>query len=263
MIRAERISKTFSRGTAMETPALRGLDLEIPAGQFVTVIGSNGAGKSTLLGALAGETIADEGRVLIDDIDVTNWPTFRRAALVARVFQDPLAGSCGALTIEENLSLAASRGKGRGLARAISKTSRDSFQSLLARLNLGLENRMRDKMELLSGGQRQAMSLLMATLKPMKILLLDEHTAALDPKTAGFVLDLTRQIVAEQKLTTLMVTHSMSQALAAGDRTVMLHQGRIILDVSGDERAGMTVQDLLDMFHRQRGEALDDDSALD
>lgn len=263
MIRIDSISKTFNRGTAMETPALRGLSLDIPAGQFVTVIGSNGAGKSTLLGALAGETIADEGQILIDDIDVTNWPTFRRAALVARVFQDPLAGSCGALTIEENLSLAASRGKGRGLARAISGPSRSSFRALLARLNLGLETRLQDKMELLSGGQRQAMSLLMATLKPMKILLLDEHTAALDPKTGAFILDLTREIVAEQKLTTLMVTHSMAQALAAGDRTVMLHQGQIILDVSGEERAGMSVQDLLDMFQRQKGEALDDDSALD
>lgn len=263
MIRIESISKTFSRGTAMETPALRELDLDIPTGQFVTLIGSNGAGKSTLLGALAGETIADEGRILIDNIDVTNWPTFRRASLVARVFQDPLAGSCGSLTIEENLSLAASRGKGRGLSRAISKDSRNSFRDLLARLGLGLESRMQDKMELLSGGQRQAMSLLMATLKPMKILLLDEHTAALDPKTGGFILDLTRQIVAEQKLTTLMVTHSMAQALAAGERTLMLHQGRIILDVSGEERAGMNVQDLLDMFQRQRGQALDDDSALD
>ena len=263
MIRIDSISKTFNRGTAMETPALRGLSLDIPAGQFVTVIGSNGAGKSTLLGALAGETIADEGQILIDDIDVTNWPTFRRAALVARVFQDPLAGSCGALTIEENLSLAASRGKGRGLSKAISRSSRSSFRALLARLNLGLENRLQDKMELLSGGQRQAMSLLMATLKPMKILLLDEHTAALDPKTGAFILDLTREIVAEQKLTTLMVTHSMAQALAAGDRTVMLHQGQIILDVAGEERAGMSVQDLLDMFQRQKGEALDDDSALD
>jgi len=263
MIRIDSISKTFNSGTAMETPALRGLDLDIPTGQFVTVIGSNGAGKSTLLGALAGETIADEGRILIDNIDVTSWPTFRRAALVARVFQDPLAGSCGALTIEENLSLAASRGKGRGIARAITGTSRNSFQALLARLNLGLESRMQDKMELLSGGQRQAMSLLMATLKPMKILLLDEHTAALDPKTGAFILDLTREIVAEQQLTTLMVTHSMAQALAAGDRTVMLHQGRIILDVSGEERAGMGVQDLLDMFQRERGQALDDDSALD
>ena len=263
MIRIDSISKTFNHGTAMETPALRGLSLDIPAGQFVTVIGSNGAGKSTLLGALAGETIADEGQILIDDIDVTSWPTFRRAALVARVFQDPLAGSCGALTIEENLSLAASRGKGRGLARAISSNSRESFRALLARLNLGLENRMQDKMELLSGGQRQAMSLLMATLKPMKILLLDEHTAALDPKTGAFILDLTREIVAEQKLTTLMVTHSMAQALAAGERTVMLHQGKVILDVSGKERDGMSVQDLLDMFQRERGEALDDDTALD
>ncbi len=262
MIRIEAICKAFNRGTAMEMPALRQVSLDIPAGQFVTVIGSNGAGKSTLLNALAGEAIPDEGRILIDEIDVTNWPTSRRAGLVARVFQDPLIGSCGTLTIAENLSLAGCRGQTRGLKRATSQASRDRAAALLERLGLGLESRLDDLMELLSGGQRQALSLLMATLTPMKILLLDEHTAALDPKTGAFVLGLTRQIVAEQNLTTLMVTHSMTQALAIGDRTIMLHQGEIVLDVAGEERAGLSVQDLLDMFQRERGEILDDDSAL-
>ena len=262
MIRLDRVSMTFNPGTPVAMPALRGISLDIPAGEFVTVIGSNGAGKSTLLNVLSGEITPQAGKVLIDNIDVTGWPTPRRAALVARVFQDPLAGSCGTLSIEENLSLAASRGKGRGLARAITPASRASFRTLLKELGLGLESRLEDKMELLSGGQRQSISLLMATLKPMKILLLDEHTAALDPKTAEFIVELTGRIVAEQQLTTLMVTHSMAQALAVGTRTVMLHQGRIVLDVSGEQRQGMTVPDLLEMFHDQSGQPLDDDSAL-
>jgi len=262
MIRVEDLHITFNPGTAMETPALRGLSLDIPAGQFVTVIGSNGAGKSTLLNALSGEATPDSGRVLIDDVDFTHWPTPKRAAFVARVFQDPMAGSCANLTIEENMSLAASRGKGRNLSRAITHDTRDDFRHKLERLGLGLETRLGDKMELLSGGQRQAVSLLMATLKPMKILLLDEHTAALDPKTAAFVLLLTRDIVMDQGLTTMMVTHSMAQALEVGDRTIMLHQGEIVFDVAGDERHGMTVPDLLKMFERERGEELDDDSAL-
>ncbi len=262
MIRVADICVTFNTGTAMETPALREVSLQIPSGQFVTVIGSNGAGKSTLLNVMAGETIPDAGQVLIEDINVTRWSTARRAALVARIFQDPMAGSCGSLSIEENLSLAASRGKGRGFALAVTPSSRQSFRASLERLGLGLENRLGDKMELLSGGQRQAVSLLMATLKPMKILLLDEHTAALDPKTAAFVIKLTSEIVAEQGLTTLMVTHSMAQALEVGHRTIMLHQGEIILDVAGKKREGLTVQDLLDMFRSARGAELDDDSAL-
>jgi putative ABC transport system ATP-binding protein len=262
MIRVENIVVVYNRGTPMETPALRGLDLEIPAGQFVTVIGSNGAGKSTLLNVLTGDAAAAEGRVRIDEQDVTAWPPPKRAKLVARVFQDPMAGSCAGLTIEENLALAAARGARRGLASALDRRRRETFRARLRLLGLGLENRLSDRMGLLSGGQRQAVSLLMATLQPMKILLLDEHTAALDPKTAEFVLDLTRRIVSEQKLTTLMVTHSMRQALDHGDRTVMLHEGRVVFDVVGETRTKLDVPDLLALFAQQRGQSLSDDSLL-
>jgi putative ABC transport system ATP-binding protein len=262
MIEAKDIAVTFNRGTPMETPALRGLDLAIPAGQFVTVIGSNGAGKSTLLNVLTGDAVPLRGRVVIDDQDVTAWSPPRRAALVARVFQDPLAGSCADLSIEENLALASARGASRGFSLAVDRSRREAFRAQLRRLNLGLENRLGDRMGLLSGGQRQAVSLLMATLQPMKILLLDEHTAALDPKTAEFVLELTREIVAEQGLTTLMVTHSMRHALDCGSRTVMLHEGRVCFDVAGEERAGLDVPDLVALFARVRGRRLDDDSLL-
>ncbi len=262
MIRLEDITVTFGRGTPMETTALRSLDLAIPAGQFVTVIGSNGAGKSTVLNVLTGDAPVERGRVVIDDEDVTAWGSPRRAALVARVFQDPLAGSCADLSIEENLALAAARGARRGFSLAIDSRRRDDFRARLNRLGLGLESRLGDRMGLLSGGQRQAVSLLMATLQPMKILLLDEHTAALDPKTAEFVLALTEQIVSEQKLTTLMVTHSMRQALDHGDRIVMLHEGRVVLDVAGKERQGLDVPDLLALFAKHRGETLADDALL-
>jgi len=262
MIKAENIAVTFNRGTPMETPALRGLDLSIPEGEFVTVIGSNGAGKSTLLNVLTGDAVVNQGRVLIDEQDVTGWAPPRRATLVARVFQDPLAGSCADLSIEENLALASARGSRRGLQLAVDRSRREFFRDRLRRLDLGLENRLGDRMGLLSGGQRQAVSLLMATLQPMKILLLDEHTAALDPKTAEFVLDLTRRIVWEQKLTTLMVTHSMRQALDYGQRTLMLHEGRIVFDVAGDTRQGLDVPDLLALFARQRDQVLADDSLL-
>lgn len=262
MIRAQGIAVTFNRGTPMETKALRGLDVAIAAGEFVTVIGSNGAGKSTLLNVLTGDAAASAGTVAIDEQDVTAWPSARRAAFVARVFQDPMAGSCADLTIEENLALAAARGARRGLRAAVDRGRRHEFGDRLRALGLGLETRLADRMGLLSGGQRQAVSLLMATLRPMKILLLDEHTAALDPKTADFVLDLTRHIVAEQRLTTLMVTHSMRQALDCGSRTIMLHEGRIVFDVAGDQRKGLDVPDLLALFARQRGQQLADDSLL-
>ena len=262
MIKARGLTATFNRGTPMETKALRGIDLDIPPGQFVTVIGSNGAGKSTLLGALAGDVIADQGRVVIDGIDVTRVPTAKRARLVARVFQDPMAGTCAGLTIEENMALAASRGMRRGLGRAVADARRESFRTRIAGLGLGLESRLGDAMALLSGGQRQAVSLLMSTLSAARVLLLDEHTAALDPATGEFVLDLTRQVVAETGVTTLMVTHSMRQALDCGTRTIMLHEGRSVLDIEGDRRSELDVPDLLAMFRRVRGQELADDALL-
>lgn len=262
MIQVDQLQVTFGAGTPLENRALRGLSLTIPEGQFVTVIGSNGAGKSTLLNALAGEVLAQQGKILIDDQDVTRWPTNKRAGLVARVFQDPLAGTCESLTIEENMALALKRGHGRGLSASIRREYQAQFKEKLARLGLGLEKRLSDRMGLLSGGQRQAVSLLMATLQPMKILLLDEHTAALDPKTAAFVLALTKNIIEEQNLTALMVTHSMRQALDVGDRTLMLHEGNIAFDVAGSEREGLDVPDLLALFSRTKGEELSDDSLL-
>lgn len=262
MIEISKLDVTFGRGTPLEKQALSGINLTMDRGSFVTVIGSNGAGKSTLLGVLAGDIIPTAGKVIISGQDVTRKPTASRAGLVARVFQDPLAGSCGTLTIEENLALAAARGKVRGLSSALSANRRSVFRDRIAGLNLGLENRMQDRMELLSGGQRQALSLVMATLAGSEVLLLDEHTAALDPGMAEFIMDLTRKLVSENKLTTLMVTHSMRQALDYGDRTIMLHGGNIVLDVSGDQRRTLGVEDLIEMFRKVRGQTLDDDALL-
>ena len=262
MLRAQDLKLTFNPGTPIETRALRGLSLEIPSGQFVAVIGSNGAGKSTFLNAISGDQMVDAGTITIDGNDVTRKPAWDRAPLVARVFQDPMAGTCEALTIEENMALAMARGSRRGFRPALNRSSRELFRDKLRLLNLGLENRLTDRIGLLSGGQRQAVSLLMASLQPSRILLLDEHTAALDPKTAAFVLELTSRIVEENRLTTMMVTHSMRQALDYGQRTVMLHQGQVVLDVSGDERKGLDVPDLLRMFERSRHEQLDDDALL-
>ncbi len=262
MLSAQHLEITFNPGTPIETRALRGMSLDIPAGQFVTVIGSNGAGKSTFLNAISGDQTVDSGRIAIDGVDVTRMPVWSRAERVARVFQDPMAGTCEDLTIEENMALAQRRGTFRNLGRAVKASMREGFRERLATLGLGLENRLTDRIGLLSGGQRQAVSLLMAALQPSRILLLDEHTAALDPRTADFVLRLTERIVAEQKLTTMMVTHSMRQALDVGDRTVMLHQGQVVLDVSGEERKRLDVPDLLQMFEKVRGEKLADDALL-
>lgn len=262
MISADNLRLTFGQGTPLENPALRGMSLTVNQGEFVTVIGSNGAGKSTFLNALAGEVIVDSGRIEVDGQDVTKLPTHKRSRRVARVFQDPLAGTCEGLTIEENLALAIKRGQRRWLTSAVKRSYRERFRAALAKLNLGLESRLGDKMGLLSGGQRQAVSLLMASLTPSSILLLDEHTAALDPKTARFVLELTQDIITEQKLTALMVTHSMKQALEVGDRTVMLHQGQVVFDIAGKEREGLEVKDLLDLFEKQRGLEVEDDSLL-
>ena len=268
MIHVSDLEVVFSANTPLEKMILQGLSLTIPSGAFITVIGSNGAGKSTLLNVLSGEVTPRSGlrggRVVIADRDVTNWSVAKRAKLISRVFQNPLAGSCAELTVEENLALAQRRTQGLSLRPALNKTRRRQFRERLSRLGLGLENRLGDRMGLLSGGQRQAVSLGMATLAPTQVLLLDEHTAALDPKTASFILELTRSLVAEQKLTTLMVTHSMQQALDLGDRTLMLHEGAIVLDVSGEARAGLGVNDLLAAFANQKSErvAIADDALL-
>jgi len=262
VIRISDLGVVFGKGTPLEKRAIERIDLDIADGEFVSVIGSNGAGKSTLLGAVAGDVLPDRGRIEIGVADVTRWRTARRAGLVARVFQDPLAGSCGTLTIEENLALALTRGTRRSLGLAVTRARRAEFVERVAELGLGLETRLTDRMGLLSGGQRQALSLLMATMTTSRVLLLDEHTAALDPGMAEFVLDLTRRIVEERGLTTLMVTHSMRQALDHGTRTIMLHEGRVILDVSGPERAGLGVDDLVEMFRKVRGQELSDDALL-
>lgn len=262
MLQAQGLFKTFGPGTPIENPVLRGLDVDIPDGQFVTVIGSNGAGKSTFLNAVSGDVAVDAGCIRIDGVDITRQKGWQRASLVARVFQDPMAGTCESLTIEENMALAWARGEKRGFRFSVNRQLRNIFRERLAELGLGLESRLSDRIGLLSGGQRQAVSLLMASLKPSRVLLLDEHTAALDPKTASFVLQLTARLVEQAKLTTLMVTHSMRQALDYGTRTLMLHEGRVILDVSGPERAGLEVEDLLHMFEKTRGTKLDDDNLL-
>lgn len=262
MINVGQLQLTFNQGTPIENHVLRGLNLNISEGEFVTIIGSNGAGKSSLLNVISGDLIADSGHVIINNKDVTRWPAWKRAGMVARVFQDPMVGTCENLTIEENLAIAYNRGNSFTLLPALNSKLRALFKEKLATLNLGLENRLSDMMGLLSGGQRQAVSLLMSTLQPSKILLLDEHTAALDPKTAQFVLDLTNEIVLKNKLTTMMVTHSMKQALEYGTRTVMLHQGQVVLDVSGEKRDKLTVNDLLEMFEKTRGEKVTDDALL-
>lgn len=262
MIQLQDVFVSFHHGLPIENRALMGVNLSIEQGEFVTVIGTNGAGKSTLLNTISGAVMSDRGKIVIDGVDVTHQHTAKRAKLVARVFQDPRVGTCENLTIEENLALANQRGLVRQLKAALNPSCRTIFQQKLTGLSLGLENRLKDPVGLLSGGQRQALSLLMASLRPSKILLLDEHTAALDPKTAQFVLALTDRIVRENNLTALMVTHSMQQAIVHGSRTIMLHQGQIVLDVSGDERRGMNVADLLALFEKTRGEKACDDSLI-
>lgn len=262
MIKLSHIDVTFKIGTPLEKRALLDLNLQIERGSFVSVIGSNGAGKSTLLGVLSGDILPNKGTIIINQKDVSNKTTAGRAKQIARVFQDPLLGSCGALTIEENLALAANRGEKRGLKPAINRQRREEFREHIAALGLGLENRIQNRMDMLSGGQRQAVSLIMATLAKADILLLDEHTAALDPGMAEFVMKLTDRIISENKLTTLMVTHSMRQALDYGNRTLMMHGGQIILDVAHNERKNLDVKTLLEMFSKIRGQTVDDDKLL-
>ena len=262
MLDVKRISKTFNPGTASEKTALSGLSLHLDGGEFVTIIGSNGAGKSTLLNAVAGAFYVDEGRIELAGLDITFQPEHRRSRVIGRLFQDPLKGTAPSMTIGENLALAYLRSaKGNPFSR-ISQRDKTLFREKLALLGMGLEDRMDQPVGLLSGGQRQALTLLMATLVPPQLLLLDEHTAALDPATAHKVLELTRQVVSEGRITCLMVTHNMSQALTMGSRTLMMADGSIVLDVSGPERAAMTVDDLLRRFKEGTGRELDNDRML-
>jgi putative ABC transport system ATP-binding protein len=250
MIRLENVNVVFNPATNLEKVALKNINLSIEKNEFLTVIGGNGAGKSTLLSVITGNTEVTSGNVLFDGINVNKWSPEKRANLIARVFQDPLKGTCGSLTIEENLALAYRRGQSRGVKLALNKQLRSIFATHLEKLKLGMENRMKIQISALSGGQRQAISLIMAVLAPMKILLLDEHTAALDPRTAAFIIDLTHEIVEEKKLTTLMITHSMHQALEVGTRTIMMHEGEIVYDVSGPERAKLTTHNLMEWFEQ-------------
>lgn len=256
MLDVRNIYKTFNSGTPAEVQALRGVDLHLDAGEFVTVIGSNGAGKSTLLNVVAGLYPPNaDGTVSINDTDVTRWPETKRARFIGRVFQNPLDGTAGSMTLEQNLALAFRRGERRSLRLGVTRQRREYLREHLERLGLGLEDRLDAKVRFLSGGQRQAVTLVMATLKRPDVLLLDEHTAALDPGAAAQVEELTRTLVEEQHLTTLMVTHNMHQALALGTRTIMMHQGQIILDISGPERTALTVADLIARFAAIRGDA--------
>ena len=262
MLEIQNVSKTFNAGTVNEKTALNGLNLKLNEGDFVTVIGGNGAGKSTMLNAVAGVWPVDEGKILIDGVDVTKLGEHQRAAYIGRVFQDPMTGTAATMQIEENLALAARRGKHRTLRIGITKAEREQYRELLKTLDLGLEDRLTARVGLLSGGQRQALTLLMATMNKPKLLLLDEHTAALDPKTALKVLTLSAKIVEENHLTCMMITHNMQSALELGNRTIMMNAGKIILDVTGEERAHMTVADLLDRFKQAAGKALDNDRML-
>ena len=253
MLQVKNIFKTFNAGTINEKVALKGVDLHLKPGDFVTVIGGNGAGKSTLLNSVAGVFPVDEGQILIDGVDVTHLPEYKRAKFIGRVFQDPMMGTAATMQIEENLALAARRGKFRGLVPGITKAEREQYREELKILDLGLEDRMTAKVGLLSGGQRQALTLLMATLQKPKLLLLDEHTAALDPKTAAKVLDVTQRIVERDNLTTLMITHNMRDAIAYGNRLIMMYDGVVLLDVSGEEKKNLTVEQLLELFSKASG----------
>ncbi len=262
MLEIKSVYKTFNPGTVNEKRALNGIDLTLNEGDFVTVIGGNGAGKSTMLNMIAGVYPVDSGKIMIDGQDVTKLPEFKRAKFLGRVFQDPMNGTAADMQILENLALASRRGKFRTLAPGVSKKEKAGYIDLLKSLDLGLETRLTSKVGLLSGGQRQAITLLMATLKKPKLLLLDEHTAALDPKTAHKVLELTTQIVEKDNLTTIMITHNMKDALAIGNRLIMMNEGKIIYDVSGEEKKKLTTADLLEKFKITSGSELDNDRRL-
>ena len=262
MLKLQNIAKTFNPGTITEKYALRGVTLHLAPGDFVTVIGGNGAGKSTLMNSIAGTFRVDAGSIVIAGTDITKWPEHKRAKYIGRVFQDPMMGTAAGMMIEENLAIAARRGTAPRLRWSFSKAQREQFRELLAGLNLGLEDRLESKVGLLSGGQRQALTLLMATMAEPKLLLLDEHTAALDPKTAEKVLDITKSIVEKRKLTTLMITHNMKDALRLGNRLIMMHEGNILVDVKGEEKSRLTVRDLLALFETAAGNEMANDSLL-
>ena len=262
MLKINHIAKTFNHGTITEKTALVDVELHLRPGDFVTVIGGNGAGKSTLLNAVAGTFLVDAGTIELGGVDVTRLPEYKRAIYLGRVFQDPMTGTAATMSIEENLALARRRGQKRTLRWGISNAEREEYRKALSTLGLGLESRMSSKVGLLSGGQRQALTLLMATLKRPKVLLLDEHTAALDPKTAENVLHLTQKIVDEQQLTAMMVTHNMRDALHYGNRTVMMHEGRVILDIDRETKSHLQVEDLLMMFEKASGSGIVNDRML-
>lgn len=262
MLELRHVTKIFNAGTVNEKVALNDVSLTLNDGDFVTVIGGNGAGKSTLMNAIAGTWHLDDGQVLVDDMDISHMPEYKRAKFLGRVFQDPRMGTAADMQIDENLALANRRGKKRGLAWSITPKEHEQFRNMLAPLDLGLENRLTTKVGLLSGGQRQAVTLLMASMNQPRLLLLDEHTAALDPKTAKKVLDLTDDIVTKNRLTTLMITHNMKDAITHGNRLIMMHNGHIILDIGGEDKKNLTVEDLLKKFEQNSGESFSSDRAL-
>ena len=262
MLTLDHISKTFNPGTINEKRALDGLSLHLKPGDFVTVIGGNGAGKSTMLNAVAGVWPVDSGRIILDGVDVTAMPEYRRAQYIGRVFQDPMMGTAANMQIEENLALAARRGKKRTLRWGVTKAEREEYHEKLKSFGLGLEDRMTAKVGLLSGGQRQALTLLMASLQTPKLLLLDEHTAALDPGTAKKVLELSDKIISDNKLTALMITHNMTDAIRHGNRLIMMDRGKIVLDISGEEKSRLTKADLLERFAEKAGVQEETDSVL-
>ena len=262
MLEIKNIYKTFNKGTVNEKKALNGVSFTLNDGDFVTVIGGNGAGKSTTLNAVAGVWPVDSGLIIIDGINVTGLPEHKRAKYLGRVFQDPMTGTAATMEIQENLALAVRRGKRRGLRWGITKKEREQFKELLKQLDLGLEERMTSKVGLLSGGQRQALTLLMATIQKPNLLLLDEHTAALDPKTAAKVLEISEKIIAENHLTCMMVTHNMNDAIAYGNRLIMMNEGKVILDIGEEEKKKLTVEDLLEKFEQVSGEKFANDKAL-
>ena len=262
MLRIEDVYKTFNAGTINEKKALCGVNLTLEEGEFVTVIGGNGAGKSTTLNAVAGVWPVDSGRIYIGGDDVTRLSEYKRAKYLGRVFQDPMTGTATTMSIEENMAIAARRGKARRLTWGITKAERDTYREMLKSLNLGFEDRQTSKVGLLSGGQRQAITLLMASIQKPKLLLLDEHTAALDPKTAAKVLEISDKIIAENHLTAMMVTHNMRDAIAHGNRLIMMHEGKVILNIAGEEKKKLTVEDLLHQFERVSGEEFANDKAL-